>query len=238
MPPKFQSSFIPRGPAPAAAVSGVIPQARPSRKQYDLLAFVAKLVFGLSILAAAGVVGYKWYLGQSIQAMGAELESMRGEVTSGLTIDLIRLNDRIVSVDTLVKGHEVLSPFFAFLVASTPKSVQFTQMKFSDDKEGLKVTMNGAARSYAALANIASVLDKSPYFKEPVFSEIRLDDKGNVAFVANAFLSPDLVSYNKTVVRTSQPPVQPAAVTGTTTPPRVATSTATTTPKTPSKPNF
>jgi hypothetical protein len=225
MPPKFQSSFIPRGPAPSAAVSGVIPQARRPARQYDLLAFVAKLVFGLSILGAAGVVGYQWYLNRSIAAMGAQLEAMRAEVTSGLTIDLIRLNDRIVSVDALVKGHEVLSPFFSLLAASTPKSVQFTYMNFVDDKEGLKVTMGGAAKSYAALALIADTFDKSAYLRQPVFSDIRLDDKGNVSFSASALLSPDLVSYTKTVVRANQPPAAPLSATST------ATTTATTTPR-------
>ena len=236
MPPKFQSSFIPKGPVgPSVSSVGVIPQARPVRR-HDILSFLAKGIFALSILLAAGVVGYKWYLGYSIGKMSAELDVARQEVASGVTGELIRLNDRIVSTETLIENHRVLSPIFAFLQTSTPKSVRFSEFNFVEDMNNEpKVVLKGAAKSYASLALEASVIYKNQDFKNPVFSDIRLDEKGNVTFSLEAGISPELISYTKTVGRVATPatapvvPVVPVVVATTTKP--AATSTATTTPK-------
>jgi hypothetical protein len=203
MPPKFQSSFIPKGPA-APVAAGIIPQAKPAA-QHDILAFLAKGVFALSILLAAGVVGYKWYLNYSIAKMKAELDAARSEVASGLTTDLIRLNDRITSAQALIDNHRVLSPLFAFLQASTPQTVQLTDFAYSEDDTGPHLMVHGSAKSYAALALEANVIEKDKNFIAPVFSDFLLDDKGNVTFSLKAGLSPDLLSYAKTVGRTSLP---------------------------------
>ncbi|MBX4206300.1 hypothetical protein KW784_00690 [Candidatus Parcubacteria bacterium] len=222
MPPKFQSSFIPHGPQPAA---GVIPQAAPAH-QRDLLAFIAKAIFSLSILAAIAAVGYKLYLGYSIRKMGAELEATRQEVSTGVTGELIRLNDRIVSTEALLQSHRVLSPLFGFLEASTPKSVRFSEFSYLDALGGPQVILKGQAKTYAALSLEADVIYKNKDFTNPVFSDIRLDDKGNVNFSLKAGVSPELISYGKTVGRAGAfPPPVPGFV-----PPIVppATNTATT----------
>lgn len=219
MPPKFQSSFIPKGPV---ATSGVIPQA--SVRRYDFAGFLAKAIFALSVLLAVGVVGYRWYLGYSIREMGAELERVRAELATDVTGELIRLNDRIVSTESLLQKHRIISPFFSFLETSTPRSVRFTDFNFLMGQEGPEVVMKGEARSYAALALEADALYKAKEFKNPVFSDIRLDERGNVVFSVRAAISPDFLSYQRQVTRLSAP-IRPA----TTTPVFTATSTATTT---------
>lgn len=227
MPPRFQSSFIPKGPTSVSTTAHMIPTSAPIR-QHDLLGFLARIIFTLAILSAAGAFGYKWYLGYSIRKMGAELEATRQEVSIGVTGELIRLNDRIVSTQSLLGNHRVLSPLFAFLQASTPKSVRFSDFAFSEGTDGIQVILRGQARSYAALALEADVIEKDKDFQNPVFSEIRLDDKGNVTFAVKATVSSELISYDKTVGRVALPVFVPPA---TSTPIVAATSTATSTPK-------
>ncbi len=210
---------------------GAIPRSGPVTRQRDVLSFIAKGIFGLTVLAAAGVIGYKWYLGYSIGQMSAQLEAAREEIAQGQTGELIKLNDRIVSTETLIQSHRVVSPLFTFLESSTPKTVRFSDFTFGEDQEGPFVVLRGAALTYAALALEADVIYKNKNLKNPVFSDLRLDDKGNVTFSLKAGVTPEFISYAKTVGRTSLPglPVGPAVVATSTLP--VATSTATTTPR-------
>lgn len=211
-------------------------------RQHDILAFIAKGIFALTILATVGVIGYKWYLGYSIGRMSAELEAARAEIAQGETGEFIRLNDRIVSTEALLQSHRVLSPFFTFLQQTTPKTVRFSEFRFTEDKEGPQVVLKGAAATYAALALEADVIYKNKDFKNPTFSDLRLDDKGNVTFSLKAGVSPEFISYAKTVSRLNAPPVPTSTSTSTATStsatlpaglvlPNLATSTATTTPK-------
>src|SRR3989338_172354 len=75
MEPKFQSSFIPKGPiisnVPGASIG------RRTRQEKSLFYILASTVFIMSVLSASGVFGYKFYLKYSIDKMGADLEDAR-----------------------------------------------------------------------------------------------------------------------------------------------------------------
>jgi len=213
--PKFQSSFIPKGPI----VSNASAPVAKSRGEKSLLGFLASLIFGISVLIALGVVGYKFYLNYSIKSMAAEVESGRQALNSEVVSEITRLNNRIEATETLVGNHLVLSPLFRFLEVSTLRNVRFTDFDFTDTDSGYELSLQGEARGYSALALQADVFNKSEYFRDPIFSDIRLDERGNVAFSFTAVINPALLSYRKEVEKLSAPAVRP-----------VATSTATSTP--------
>src|SRR3989344_3174378 len=218
MPPKFQSTFIPKGPIASPNIS-VMPKAK-GRGPVDIIALVAKGIFILSVLGALGVVGYKFYLNYSIEKMGKELESLRATVSSDVVSELINLNDRISSAKELDDNRRVLSPVFAYLEAGTPKTVRFTQFNFTNGESGPQIFLRGEAASYSALALESQIIEKSKNFKDPVFSDIRLDDRGNVTFSLKAGLVKDLLSYkNLKFVTPSTSSGQAATSTATTTQP-------------------
>lgn len=235
MPPKFQSSFIPSKPVGGSAAAApsfaphanVIPQAAPVR-HHDIVSFAARLIFTLSLIAAAAAVGYKFYLNYSIAQMGRELETLRSQIATSQTNEIIRLNSRITTTEMLVQNHKVLTPVFAFLESSTPQSVSLREFNFATTDKGPQVVIKGLAKSYSSLALEAATIGKNASFKNPQFSDIQLDQNGNVAFTMMATLSPDLLSYQKMVSQLAVPPALPPA------PPVVATSSvkvSTTTPK-------
>ena len=226
MPPKFQSTFIPKGPIASSSTGVVQPVTRV--RHIDFVSFLSKLIFGLSILLALGVVGYKWYLNYSIEKMGVELEAAKQEISTGVVGELVNLNNRITSADTLIKNHRALSPLFTFLEASTPKAVRFTEFSYSKGEDGPEILLKGQATSYSALAFEADTINENKDLKNPIFSDIRLDDKGNVTFSLKVQVAPDLVSYQKAINRTpvtTAPVVTPTATTTATTTPRTSTST-------------
>ncbi|OHA92196.1 MAG: hypothetical protein A3J09_01800 [Candidatus Zambryskibacteria bacterium RIFCSPLOWO2_02_FULL_51_21] len=236
MPPKFESSFIPKGPAAASAGAtyGSAPLTAKRKGERTILGFIAGIVFTISIFAALAALGYKFYLNSSIENMKTELEAGRAALETETVSEIIRLNNRLLAAEALISRHRAVSPIFRFLDEATVKTVRFTDFYFSTDDIGPRVNIKGEAKSYAALALQAELMNKSPLFKNPVFSDLRLDDKGNVEFTFAASVDPTLVSYKKEIEK-QQPTtnnLQPTATSTTTTTKSVATTTkATTTPR-------
>jgi hypothetical protein len=221
MPPKFQSSFIPKGPLASGGVS--TPLNRVNRR--DLVTVLAQWSFGISVILALAVTGYKFYLDYSIKSMGAELEATRQALSDGAVDELIRLNDRIVSTQTLLQNHKIISPVFDFLETFTPRTVRLTEFQYTTNEKGPEVSLRGEAQGYAALALYSDLVNKNEDFRDPVFSDIRLDDRGNVTFLLKTMVAPELLSYQRAVVRAGAAQTTPVTQTATST---VATTTAAT----------
>ena len=158
MEPKFQSSFIPKGPL-ASTTTGPNLARRPSER--TILGLFGLIFFIASVLGAAGVFGYKYYLKGSIEAMQAELETVRAALDSGEIQELTRLHNRIVSTKELLTKHVVLTPFFEFLESSSPRLVRFSDFRYAVGVEGIEVTMRGESRGYEALALQSDIFNKS-----------------------------------------------------------------------------
>lgn len=226
MEPKFQSSFIPKGPITSTAASASIPRVE---KKKSLLSSLALIIFVISVLAAVGVFGYKFYLNYRIDKMGADLEQARTALQPEIIRELTRIDNRIVSVKSLISRHYILTPLFEFLEDSTPKVVRFNDFSYTMTEQGLELQMKGEARGYAALALQADIFQKSQHFINPAFSDLNLNEKGDVNFSFTATIEPNLASYMKKIERvTSSQPVLVATSTDSTTStssPQVATST-------------
>ena len=215
MEPKFQSSFIPKGPI-VSNVPGA-PIGRRTRQEKSLFYILASTVFIMSVLSALGMFGYKFYLKYSIDQMGANLEDARLTLQPEVIRELTRLDNRILSSQKLLARHQILSPLFEFFEVSTPKTVRFKDFSYTKTPQGLELKIIGEARGYAALALQADVFDKSQYFKNPIFSDLSLNEKGDVNFSFKAILDPTLVSYERKVERLGASPIVPTESTSTST---------------------
>src|SRR3989344_7538509 len=104
MEPKFQSSFIPKGPIAATSVSARVGRTALSK---DFLSFVAVYLFIFSVVLAGGVFLYKLYLNYDIAKMAKDLENARADLSPEIINELTRLEGRIVSTEELIKKHRV-----------------------------------------------------------------------------------------------------------------------------------
>ncbi|MDB5266954.1 MAG: protein of unknown function with transrane region [Parcubacteria group bacterium] len=193
MEPKFQSSFIPKGPMAAAASFSPGPR----KQSKSLLGFLGKVIFILAVIGAVGVFAYSKYLESSIDRKGADLEAARATLEPETIKELTRLNARMTSTKELLAKHTVMSPLLDYLETSTVRNVRFTSFQFAGSDKGLSLTMKGQARGYAAVALQAETFNQSKYFKIPIFSDLALDEKGNVVFSFKGGLDPTVVSYKK-----------------------------------------
>ncbi len=207
MPPKFQSSFIPKGPVTTS--SGSNPTAVPVRRgDRSIIAFVGNTIFTLAIILAGSVFAYKYYLNRSIAQMGSQLESARATLEPELIKQLTDLNERIVSTQAILHEHTILTPVFLFLEEITPTTVRYTQFKFDATEAGSELRLLGQATSYAALAGLSELINQNPDFKQPLFSDLKLDDKGNVSFSLVVTINPQMLSYEKMVSEFGFTPIQ------------------------------
>jgi hypothetical protein len=222
MPPKFQSTFIPTGPAVSSAPSYSQPRAR--RGNRDLFSFLSGTFFTLSVLFSLGAFGYKYFLSYRIEQMGAELESARAALQPEAVTELIRLNSRIVSTKALIENHRIITPVFEFIEAATPLNVRYTSFNFNLTPSGLDLDLRGEAQSYAALAAAAEIYSRAnSNFRNPTFSNLELDASGNVLFSLQMEVEPALLSYARMVEGTS--PIEAIVPATSTTTPATGTST-------------
>jgi hypothetical protein len=207
---KFQSTFIPRGPmAPVSAAT-----LKRGSKKSGLFGFLAFLIFALSILITVGVYGYEKYQVSHIAKMGQELEAARQSLEADALNQVMRLNTRIESTQKIVDAHTAMSPLFDFLEANTVKTLRFTEFRYDQSQGGIKLNLKGQARGYSALALQAELFNKSKYIKNPVFTDLRLDEKGNVNFSFTADLDKGIISYkNPPQIGTLTLPTTPAVAT-------------------------
>lgn len=203
MPPKFQSSFIPKGPA-ASSASGM-PSTR-SRGDRSLLSAISYFIFTASVLLALGVFGYKIYLEYRIGQMSADLSRAQSALDPAAIEELTSLDSRILATKTLVSRHELITPLLDFLEASTLKSVRFTSLDYSAEESVPKLALAGEARGYSALALQAQIFNDSRYFKDPVFSDLNLNDKGEVEFSFKAEVNRELLDYTVSPLQAATSP--------------------------------
>jgi hypothetical protein len=209
MEPKFQSSFIPKGPLATPGAIG-----RVHKKEKSFFGIIGTIVFILTLLTAAGVFGYTQFLKYRISKMSSDLEAARAAIDPSVIRELTRTDARIKSTQQLLSRHVAMSPLFDYLEDSTLRTVRFTELGYGEgDRGGLGLILKGQARSYAALSLQSDEFAKSAYIKEPIFSDLTLDDKGNVGFSFNAMLDPGLTSFKRGLAEREQGTVVPAVTT-------------------------
>ena len=207
------------------------------RKRGDgrgLFSFLTIIIFGASVIFALVTFGYKFYLENRINQMGGSLEQALTTIQPEPEAirQMIRFDNRIVSTHELIAQHRILSPLFEFLEASTPSTVRFTDFQYVLSEHGLQLTMRGEARGYSALALQADIFSKSESFKDPIFSDLNLNAKGDVTFSFRATVDPTLVLYQRKMERIAPPVTQGivesvATSTGPASSPQAATTTST-----------
>jgi len=223
--PKFQSSFIPKGPIAAASPLA----AQYGKPKTTLFGFIGTTLFVLSVILAVGIFGYERYLLSDIGTMGDSLTNARATLEPDTIKQLVSANKRIIGTRALLQQHTALTPFFDFLESNTLKNVRFTQFLYATDNKGIEITMQGQARSYQDVALQSDAFNRSGIFLNPVFSDLDLDSKGNVTFTFRAELDPATVSYKRRLDDMSAAPLQATSTAATST---AAVITATSTAKT------
>lgn len=165
-------------------------------KPVNLISLISVSIFILALLAAGGVFGYSWHLTQGINTMREELVAARSSFDNKLFDEFIRLDTRLNSAHELLNNHVASSLLFEALQNMTVKAVQFKEFNYKTaDSPFIEVTMRGEATSYNAIALQSVVFKKNKYIRNALFSDMDLNDKGNITFNFKAEVDRDLVAH-------------------------------------------
>jgi hypothetical protein len=200
MEPKIQSSFIPKKPV-AASNRGVTRR----RRSLGILTLVAFIIFAASAVFAGGTFFYITYLENTISAKSSELSQIRTSFNVAQVGELLRLDKRMATADTLLGNHLAPSMLFDIFEENTLRTVQFNSLTYALAPEtGVAVVVEGVAHSFASVALQSDAYLAEPAIRNATFTGLGLTETGNVRFTLEATLDSGALSYVEGMTPVSQ----------------------------------
>jgi hypothetical protein len=194
----FQTSFIPKKP--------MIEERAVSKAPVGIFTILSIFIFIAVVLASGGLYLYKGVLTKNITQMKNDLELAQSSFEPSVIAQMQVLDKRLRAADSILANHIAVSPIFQALQEITLKTIRFTKFSydFSTDKENkIMVQMSGQAVGYRAIAQQADLLSTNKNLIDPIFSNLTLDDKGNVLFDLDFSVASDFVDYKKVLLTES-----------------------------------
>lgn|SRR3989338_2533724 len=191
----FQTSFIPKKPM-------VAERAIPARS-VGIVTVIAFFLLFTVLLATGGIYFYKGILGKNIAAMQNQLEVAKNRFEPEKITELELLDRRLRASTEILSRHISVSPIFQALSAVTMKTVRYTSFNYVlGDKEDAKVLikMSGEAVGYRSVALQSDLFANDKNLIDPIFSNLMLNEKGNVLFDLEFLVDPAFVDYKRTVL--------------------------------------
>lgn len=183
----FQTSFIPKktiATAPSKRKRGV-----------GLFMLVAVFIFVLTVASSVGAFLYKGFIERSITEKQASLTRAQEAFEPDLIKELARVDQKINASKDVLENHISPSAIFDLLEELTLANVSFEAFEYDMEDGNFAIQMKGVARNFSALALQSDVFGTNRYIVEPVFSDLDLDNLGNVTFSVSAKIDRGLINY-------------------------------------------
>ncbi len=208
---KFQTSFIPKKP--------ILMDQKVTKHSGggSVFMFISVILFLASVAGAGFTFVWKDILLKQQGNYKMELKKAEARFDVDLISKLKKVNTKLDLSSRLLKKHLAISEIFAILNSLTADGIRFNSFEFTapeSDNDLLKISLKGVGNSFSAIAWQSDVFGQSTKFgknkvvKNPILTDLVLDDKGNVAFTFTASLDPSDVSYEKVLTEdtsTSKP---------------------------------
>lgn len=168
-------------------------------RSIGFLAIFSILIFFTVVVATGGLYFYKGVLAKNITKMENDLNLAKNRFEPSKILQLQVLDERLNASSEILRKHIVVSPIFKALQEVTMKTIGYTKFSYYiDDIDGrIVVKMSGMAVGYRSVALQSDLLTKNKNLIDPVFSNLSLDDKGNVLFDLEFSVNPDFVNYKR-----------------------------------------
>lgn len=193
---KFQTSFIPKK---SLEDTGKVKVKTP----FNIFSLVSTLLITITILVSVVAFGYSYILNKDINTARQELVDKERKFDYSAVDEIVRVDNKLQASANLLGSHTAITGVFKYLEEATLKNLQFSSFDFSAlSPSRVSISMKGKARSFGAVARqaelfTASTASRGVYFTDPVFSDLDLDDKGNVNFSFISSVDPRIISYKE-----------------------------------------
>jgi len=174
-------------------------QGKKKRRTFGLFFGVSVIIFILTVATAGATYSYRSFLDSSISNMTQSLERAKQAFEPALILELKRLNARINSANSILSNHIALSEFLRLLEENTLKTVQFSRFEYDVSGDIVQISLRGKARDYSSVALQSDLFGDSKFIKNPIFSNLGLDQNGNVTFDVVANIDLSLILYKESI---------------------------------------
>ena len=201
MEPNFQTSFIPKKP--------IVEERAVSARPIGIFTIVSIFILFTVILATGGLYLYKANLVKNIAKMENDLNLAKNRFEPSKITELQLLDKRLRAASEILSRHIAITPVFQALQDITMKTVRYTKFSydFGDVKDAKNarviIKLSGQAVGYRSVALQSDLFAKNKNLIDPVFSNLALDDKGNVLFDLEFLVDPALVDYRQMLLTQS-----------------------------------
>jgi hypothetical protein len=192
MEPNFQTSFIPK--KPVIEKKAIVAQSVGFFSVIAIFIFFAVLVLtGLSYF-------YKINLRKSVAQKQSDLALARNRFEPEKIAELKLLDKRLSAANSILSKHIAITPVFKLLQSITMKTVRYTKFTYelgTEQNPNITIKMAGVAVGYSSVALQSDLYAKNKNLINPVFSNLVLDEKGNVMFDLEFSVDPSFVDYKQ-----------------------------------------
>lgn len=194
----FQTSFIPKKP--------MLKESTVSAQPVSIFLIISLFVLFTVLLATGGLYFYKGIVVKKIAGMETTLNLARNRFEPAKITELQTFDKRLRASTEILSKHMTVAPIFKSLEQLTMKSIRFTKFSYSlgaDEKAGVSIKMSGIAIGYRSIALQSDLFAKNKNIIDPVFSNLTLDNNGNVLFDFDFTVDPAFVNYKQTLMTQS-----------------------------------
>ena len=194
MEPNFQTSFIPK--------KSIITERVPATRPVSFFVIISIFILFCVILATGVLYFYKGIKIKGIAEMEKNLNLAKNRFEPAKITELQVLGKRLNASTEILSKHIAITPIFEELQKITMKTVRYTQFNYDftkDEPSMILVKMSGVAVGYRSVALQADLFNNKNFI-DPIFSNLQLDDKGNVLFNLEFAVDPSFVDYKKTIL--------------------------------------
>ncbi|HEY4513222.1 MAG TPA: hypothetical protein VJH06_01780 [Candidatus Paceibacterota bacterium] len=203
----FQTSFIPKKP--------MVPERAQSSRPIGLLFVLSLLILFAVIVATGSLYFYKSALQKNISGMEETLNLAKYRFEPARIAELQVLDKRLRASNEILSKHMAITPVFEALEKITLKTVRYTKFSYdlaSDNGSTVDIKMSGQAIGYRSVALQADLFTKNKNLIDPVFSNLTLDNSGNVLFDLEFSVEPSFINYKQTLLADSADSVENTTV--------------------------
>ncbi|MEK7572616.1 MAG: hypothetical protein AAB493_02040 [Patescibacteria group bacterium] len=192
----FQTSFIPKRP--------IVEEKTASSSSVGLFTIISLFIFFAVSLGSGGLYFYKGVLEKSKIKMENDLSLAKNRFEPATINRLKNSDERLNAAAEVLSNHIAISPIFQILESLTMKNVRYTKFSYAlNNENNVEVKMSGQTIGYRSVALQADLFSKNKNLIDPIFSNLTLDNKGNVLFDLTFSVDPTFVDYKQMLETTS-----------------------------------
>jgi hypothetical protein len=190
----FQTSFIPKKP--------IIEERVTSTQPVSVLLILSIFILFVVLLGTGAFYFYKSSVAKNIGDMQTSLNLAQNSFEPSKITELQLLDKRLNAATEILSKHIATTPIFDELGKITMHTVRFTKFSYDlgTNKDGkVDIKMSGIAVGYRSVALQSDLFAQDKNFINPFFSNLTLDNSGNVIFDLEFSVDPSFVNYKQTV---------------------------------------